>query len=115
MEGLEIFAFEGEGYNRTMHYGEWRVALANFGPPFDPARYTYLERHLLTDEVFVLLLGTATLEIGEARERVPMEQGKLYNVKCGTWHALLMSEDAKVLIVENHSTGKENSEYLPLR
>jgi mannose-6-phosphate isomerase-like protein (cupin superfamily) len=114
MEGLEILAYEGEGYNRTMHFGEWRVALANFGAPFDRDRYTYLERHLLTDEVFVLLSGKADLVIGLERTETPMEAGKLYNVKQGTWHALLMSEDAKVLIVENHNTSIENSEHYPI-
>ena len=44
-----------------------------------------------------------------------MQTGKLYNVKKGAWHALLMERDAKVLIVENHSTGPENSEYFYFR
>ena len=115
MEGLEILAWEGEGYNRTMHFEEWRVALANFGENFDRNRYTYLERHLETDEVFVLLSGKADLVIGLDRSETPMEQGKLYNVNKGTWHALLMSKDAKVLIVENHNTSMENSEHFPIR
>ena len=81
MEGLEILAWEGEGYNRTMHFEEWRVALANFGENFDRNRYTYLERHLETDEVFVLLSGAASLVIGLKRAETPLETGKLYNVK----------------------------------
>ena len=114
IDGLEILAHEGEGYDHTMHYGEWRVALANFAEQFDEQRYSYLERHLLTDEVFVLLCGTASLVIGTEKQRIPMENGKLYNVKNGTWHALLMSKGAKVLIVENHNTARENTEYMPL-
>ena len=110
MEGLEILAWEGEGYNRTVHFGEWRVALANFGAPFDRNRYTYLERHLETDEVFVLLMGEGSLLIGEEMKEVKMELGKLYNVTAGEWHQLVVSEDAKILIVENDNTSAENSE-----
>ena len=42
---------------------------------------------------------------------VPLEKGRIYNVKKGAWHNILMSKDAKVLIVENHNTAIENTEY----
>ena len=112
---LEIFEYEGVGYNPTMHYGAWRVALANFGENFDRERYRYLERHLLTDEVFVLLSGTAFLITGKEFTETPLEPNKIFNVKKGSWHALLMEPDAKVLIVENHDTARENSEYFYFR
>lgn len=115
MDELEILEYNGEGYNRTMNFGGWRVAIANFGAPFDRERYNYLERHLLTDEVFVLLSGKATLIMGKDFKEVPLEQHKLYNVKKGAFHALLMETDAKVLIIENHDTSKENSEYYYFR
>ena len=111
MKDLEIFEYEGEGYNRTMNYGAWRVAIANFGAHFDRDRYEYLERHMLTDEVFVLLSGEATLVTGKEFLETKLETGKIYNVKKGAWHALLMERDAKVLIVENEDTSRENSEY----
>lgn len=41
-----------------------------------------------------------------------METGKIYNVKKGVWHQIFVSRDAKVLIVENHNTAAENSEYM---
>ena len=111
MNGLEIFEYSGEGYNRTMHFESWRVAIANFGEHFDKDRYQYLERHLLTDEVFVLLSGNASLVIGLDFSKTQLETGKIYNVKKGIYHALLMDRDAKVLIVENHNTARENTEY----
>lgn len=114
MEGLEIFEHNGPAYNRTMHYESWRVAIANYGEFFDRETYPRIERHMLTDEVFVLLKGKASLVIGIEREEVEMECGKLYNVKVGTWHNVLMDKDAKVLIVENHNTGPENTEYIPI-
>ena len=59
-EGLEIKEYNGEGYDRTHTYGAWRVAFLNHAERFENT--TYLERHLLTDEVFLLLNGEATLQ-----------------------------------------------------
>ena len=75
----------------------------------------YLERHLLTDEVFVLLSGEARLVIGCDLSKTEMRIGNIYNVKKGVYHALLMEKDAKVLIVENHNTSRDNTEYYYFR
>ena len=109
-EGLEIFEYNGEGYNRTMHYGEWRVAILNYAEPFDEEKAKYMERHFFTDEVFVLLSGKAKLVIGLDKQPAKLESGKLYNVKAGVWHQIFVSKDAKVLVIENHNTSVENSE-----
>ena len=109
---LEILEYNGEGYAPVMRFEAWRVALLCYAERFDPNCPIKLERHLLTDEVFVLLEGEATLYIGEDMIAYPMEKNKIYNVKQGAWHRITTSRDAKVLIVENHNTSKENSEYL---
>ena len=108
---IEILDYRGEGYSPVMHFSEWRVAMLRHAERFDEKSEVRLERHLLTDEVFVLLEGNATLFIGDGMEAYPMEPHKIYNVKQGVWHRIVVSEDAKVLIVENHNTSKENSEY----
>ena len=108
---LEILDYMGDGYSPIMHFDEWRVAILRYAERFDRQSPIRLERHLLTDEVFVLLEGSATLFIGESMEEYPMESHKIYNVKQGVWHRIVTSEDAKVLIVENHNTSKDNSEY----
>ena len=115
MKDIEIFEYSGEGYNSTMNFESWRVAIANFGEHFDEERYNYLERHLLTDEVFVLLSGEASLVIGCDFSKTRLLPGKIYNVKKGVYHALIMEKDAKVLIVENHNTSRENTEYYYFR
>ena len=33
----------------------------------------------------------------------------------GTWHTIVLSPDASVLLVENCNTGEANSEYSPLK
>ena len=108
----EVFEYNGEGYDRTMNFGEWRVAFLNYSERFD--KIDKLERHMLTDEVFVLLEGRAVLIIGEDQKIVELEKNKIYNVKQAIYHAIKVTEDAKVLIVENHNTSKDNTEYLML-
>ena len=112
MDGLEIFSWDGEHYKTLVSYGAWRVAMLNHGVKFVKA--TYLERHLKTDEVFVLLEGEATLIIGAEMARVPMEKYKAYNVKAGQWHQIETVPGTRCLIVENASTGKDNSDYMEL-
>ena len=107
---IEIYDYKDEGYERQMSYGEWTVALANYTDKWRRGNTTYIERHLETDEVFVLLMGEGSLLIGEEMREVKMELGKVYNVTAGEWHQLVVSEDAKILIVENANTSSENSE-----
>ena len=107
---IEIYDYKDEGYKRQMSYGSWTVALANYTDKWRRGNTTYIERHLETDEVFVLLMGEGSLLIGEEMREVKMELGKLYNVTAGEWHQLVVSEDAKILIVENDNTSAENSE-----
>lgn len=111
MEQLEILDYNGEGYSPVTHFDAWRVAILNYAERFDENSPILLERHMLTDEVFVLLEGTATLYIGKEMIAYPMEKNKIYNVKQAVWHRITVSKDAKVLIVENQNTTKENSEY----
>ncbi len=108
-DGIEILDYNGEGYSRVMSFGAWRVAMINYSERFEEKNLNLLERHMLTDEVFVLLEGEAILV--SDKNRYNMEKNKIYNVKKAVWHAIALSKDAKVLIVENIETGKENSEY----
>ncbi|HKL94143.1 MAG TPA: hypothetical protein VJZ69_02540 [Clostridia bacterium] len=115
MEGLEIFDYNGEGYDRTLKFGTWCVAYLNYADRFSKKGMKFIERHNKTDEVFILLKGKATLLIGESMEKVPMEKFKGYNVKQSAYHNILVSKNAKVLIVENNDTSDENSEYIYLK
>ena len=106
---LQIKDYQGEGYKMEHVFKSWGVAYLNYAERFD--RITFLERHLESDEVFVLLEGTADLIIGLEKEVFPMERGKIYNVEKGTWHNIKVSRDAHVLIVEGSDVTKDNSEY----
>lgn len=114
MKGLDILEHEGTEYRRLVNNAKWTLASLNWAPRFDEKNIRELERHNLTDEVFVLLKGKATLLIGEKAERVEMEPVKFYNVRAGIWHNIMVSEDARVLVAENANTSKDNSDFLCL-
>lgn len=115
MEELLVLDYDGKGYFSHFIHGGWRIAYLNYAPMFTKEGITYLERHNETDEVFILLEGEASLYMGETAKEVVMEKFVSYVVKKSAWHNIVVSEDAKVLIVENADTGKANSEYLPFR
>lgn len=118
---LEMHEYLGEGYKPLIDFNCWRVAVLRYLDELQPDRISYFERHNETDEVFVLLSGQAVLLIGEGQECVDtfapqvMRPGVLYNVKRGAWHAVVVSRDATILLVENRDTARENSSYYDLR
>lgn len=113
MDGLKILSYDKEGYDATFTFDSWIVAFINYSERFDPKGLTYLERHNESDEVFILTEGSATMLIGEVGERVEMEKNKIYAVRKGQWHGIVVSKDAKVIVVENSNTTRENSDYMP--
>lgn len=119
-EILKIETFSGEGYKPLVDYGTWRVAFLRFIDELIPENIRNLERHVETDEVFVLLEGMAVLYLGEGEDKIEtlhshlMEPGKLYNVRKNAWHACVLSRDGTILLVENRDTGRGNTDYIKL-
>ena len=69
-EYLNILEFNGEGYKPLVDFSSWRVAFLRFIDELIPENIQRLERHVETDEVFVLLKGQAILFIGEGEEKI---------------------------------------------
>ena len=115
MNELDILEYTGESYCRLVSGAKWTVAALNYAERFDEKNIVDLERHNLTDEAFVLLAGEAALLVGERAERVKMEPLKVYNVRAGAWHNIFVSRDARVLVIENADTSKDNTEYRDLK
>lgn len=117
---LEIREYTGPGYRPVIDFGAWRVAVLNYIDEIHPEKISFLERHNETDEVFVLQRGQGVLFLGEGDTPVAkihpqvMEAGKMYNVKQGVWHTVVLSRDASILLVENRDTARENSDYVTL-
>lgn len=101
---IEIKEYNDEGFMPLIVCNKWRVALINSAERLLEKNLSKIERHIKTDEVFVLLSGKATLFIGKEKARYEMEQGKIYNVKCGVWHAIALEEETKVLVIEDADT-----------
>jgi mannose-6-phosphate isomerase-like protein (cupin superfamily) len=117
---LDIKTYAEIGYKPLIDFNCWRVAYLNYIDELDPEYINRLEKHLETDEVFVLLKGEGVLFIGAGNETHPeisphkMEPCKLYNVKKGAWHNIILSKDATILLVENKDTSEGNSSYYQL-
>jgi hypothetical protein len=117
---LEVSEHNEPDYKPVIDYQSWRVALMNYTPDLVPEKINTMQKHVETDEVFVLLAGHCILFLGEGDDAVTdiyavdMQLFQLYNVKRGAWHSHTFSEDAKVLIVENRDTVDANSPFVDL-
>jgi len=99
----------GNGFTTLVASEGWKVAFITYSEQYDVLRE--MKRHLKTDEVFILLQGSAVLYIKEDKlEQYEMQKNTVYNVKKNTWHHVKVSFDAVVAVVENSNTTKENTE-----
>ena len=103
---MEMITYKGEGFRVLKEFEGWKIGYLRYNDRF--SKFDQFERHLETDEVFVLLEGNATLYTDE--EECAMVHNALYNIPKGVWHHIVVSEDATVLVVENSNTTKENTE-----
>lgn len=103
---MEILDFNGDNFKVLMQFEGWKIGMLRYGDRF--AKHTELERHLETDEVFVLLEGAAILY--EDNVQYSMEKCKVYNIKKGVWHHITVSPDTTVLVIENSNTYAGNTE-----
>ena len=114
------YAFEGEGMQRVYENTKWTVGIKNWKPANDITGIDCLERHNLTDELFVLIEGSCTLvyaneEDGELKlGAVKMEADKVYNIPATLWHNTITCKDTKMILIEDSSTSMENSDILTL-
>ncbi|MFQ3175081.1 MAG: hypothetical protein ACI93H_000063 [Psychromonas sp.] len=114
---LEVSEYNAAGYSPVVDFQTWRVAMLNYIDELDPDQIDNFQCHNETDEVFVLLSGKCILFCAEVDQKNNiidiiswnMEINKTYNIKRGVYHTHTLSEDAKVLIVENSDTADNNS------
>ncbi|MDR2053083.1 MAG: hypothetical protein LBP80_06690, partial [Treponema sp.] len=80
-----------------------------------------LERHNETDELFVLLAGRCTLVYANEKDgrldiaALTMEPFKVYNIPATLWHNTVTQKDTKMALIEDSSTGMNNSDVLALK
>lgn len=118
-ELIDIIEYTGSGYMPLVDFSHWRVAMLNFDEKYLIENIDYFQKHDETDEVFVLLDGNCTLLAADENEilnitAVKMEPLKVYNIKKGILHSHILSEDAKILVIENIDTTVQNSPVIML-
>jgi mannose-6-phosphate isomerase-like protein (cupin superfamily) len=112
MNNLEIYEWNENGYKPLVFYNGWQVALLNWEPAYELANAGEIERHVNTDEVFVLWKGHGLLFSSSADgfQVEDMRPGVIYNVPKGVWHGLLATRDAAWIIVEDRDTHLKDTE-----
>ena len=103
---IEKKTFDGIDYKVVHEFEGWKIGFLRYSDRF--SKFDRLERHLLTDEVFVLLDGEAVLYTD--KEEIKMEKNFIYNLPKAEWHHIVVSKDAYVMVVENANTGDDNTE-----
>ena len=111
-ELVRVSGYSGAGFAPLTSFGTWRIAVCNAKQ--DEQLFS-VQRHLETDEAFVLLAGTCAMlvaagenDVGAARW-VPMQPLHVYTVPKNVWHAHMATAGSSLLIVENEDTGDANS------
>ncbi|MFZ4616413.1 MAG: hypothetical protein ACOYM2_09500 [Rectinemataceae bacterium] len=107
---------DGEGFAVVYRSGEYVVGIKNWRKANDLAHFTEVERHLQTDESFILLSGSCVIlsaveEVGRLRfsgER--MVEGRVYTIPRSLWHTTITQPGVKLALVEAAGTSSSNSE-----
>jgi hypothetical protein len=114
--GLAVHEWNGIGYMPLVFSHDWQAAILNWESIFDLEDVGEVERHIQSDEVFVLTKGQAVLftidDLGMQVEE--MKIGVLYNVLKGVWHNLVSTRDASWIIIENRDTHIGDCEFRQL-
>jgi mannose-6-phosphate isomerase-like protein (cupin superfamily) len=107
---IETYGHSGIGYNPFFIRDGWQVAQLNHMDAQDLDSICKVDMHRQTDEVFILLRGTAVLIAASEPDTHPhfecvkMRPGITYNIPVNTWHNIAMDRDASVIIVERSGT-----------
>lgn len=111
---IEIYDHQEEGYTPFLIREGWQVAQLNHIEKHGFSDMDTLEVHQRTDEVFILLHGTAVLIAADRMgseilyEAINMQRGVTYNIPAGVWHNIAMDKDAAIIIVEKSDTHIED-------
>jgi len=118
---IESYPLSSAGYDPFLIRKGWQVARLTHIPEQDLFGIKKMDKHLLTDEVFILLKGTAVLIAAFEEhtdfqfEFVKMKRGIPYNIPVGQWHNIAMDREAELIIIEKDHTHLGDYEYRPLR
>ena len=114
---LQIGESFEQGYKPVLDFDGWRVAMLRHSDATDIDRFSRIEKHNGTHEVFILTGGKAHLIVA-GNGRLPegyvvlaMRHNVAYNVLPGVWHHAVLSDDAHIILFEKSNTSRDNSGY----
>ncbi len=101
-----------DGFNIVHKNDFWAVAQKSY----DGSELIKLEKHLSSEECFILKKGNSYVIYEEKGEILieKMNAEDIYIIPAGIWHTNYLTEGAEVIIVENNNVSVENSEYKDL-
>ena len=117
---LEVGRSSEQTYQTVLDFHGWKVAMLRHFNIVDVSNLRRVERHRNTNEVFVLTEGTANLILctgpstPEKSYVLSLERNVAYNVPIKTWHHVVMSQDAHIILFERSETGPETTDYATL-
>ncbi|MDD3663072.1 MAG: cupin [Candidatus Pacebacteria bacterium] len=117
---IESSSYNGEGMKRVYENEQWTVGIKNWKPSNDVTEIDCLERHNLTDELFVLISGHCTLIFANelqgklSFDAVEMKPNQVYTIPKTLWHNTITQKDTKMILIENVSTSMDNSDLYQL-
>lgn len=112
-ESILEFFYNGMGLEKSYRNDMWMVGIKNYKPASDINNMDSLERHMLTDELFVPVTdGNVLVYLDENMSVVlqKLEVGAIYCVLKGVWHNVIMPENGKIVLIERPDTSMDNSE-----
>ena len=108
----EILKPEKDGFNTIFKSDTWQIASIKYSKEYSKENFKSMKRHLTSDEIFVLVKGSATLYTVEEGKLITteVEKEKVYCVCKNTWHYLVVSKDALLIVTEDSDMKPEDSE-----
>lgn len=100
------------GFDVLAESESFKVAIVTYDEQYGDLKI--MKKHRMSDEVFILIRGGATLyyfEDGKI-ETSELSSENAYNIKRDTWHHLKLTEDAMLVGIENADTSKENTDVI---
>ena len=109
---IEAIENHTDGFYPMTCTDKWQVAYITYSDAYGELKE--LKRHMTTDEVMILIHGSATLYTYEndALSAIELKKDVIYNIKRATWHHLRVSRDALLVVVEDSNITKDSTERM---
>lgn len=106
------------GFQPLFQNDHFMCAFITHSDKYSYGTVSVVKRHLGSQEVFLLLKGTASVFVADPEWKsswvVSLHPGRAYCIEAGVWHYLAISDDALLFVTENNDVNAENTDTLYL-